>query len=417
MAAFGPYVGLPGVRTEQVAVYTLCGLGLAFFCWLHLRPPVAGVVVCTLLALQVGLAAFGAWSPPSGLPAFVRGDLTAGVDNLLLPLAVIALAWMAAGSGRHVHRVLEAAAATLVVLACGNAVLATASIGGDLVGFLGAFWSDGPASGSVAARAAELGRYSGIFNQPAEAGQMYSMALLAALWLFRVRPARLAVAAVVITVGGILTVSKIFLLVGLPVAAWQILAVSTGRQRRLAATAAVLAAGFGAARLGWLPTWAGTDYLLRLVDGGDRGAVDLYTAGRLGGQSTLRSVAESVLASSPWFGFGASGLTVAYDNGWVEALVVAGLFGAATYTAVLAVLAAAWWRRRTVVDKAWSRFSGGLVLVLVGASMGLPALTANRVATVSWLLVTLLLLCPPPDGPNVLKPTKEVSRLVRIRKT
>ena len=36
---------------------------------------------------------------------------------------------------------------------------------------------------------------------------------------------------------------------------------------------------------------------------------------------------------------------------------------------------------------------GGLVLVAIGASMGVPALTANRVATVIWVLLTMALLC------------------------
>jgi len=107
---------------------------------------------------------------------------------------------------------------------------------------------------------------------------------------------------------------------------------------------------------------------------------------------------NAVVQSSPWFGFGAQGLAVPYDNGWVEAFVVAGACGALLYTAVLGLLVVAWWRRR-------SRFAGGLVLVVIGASMGLPALTANRVATLAWVLLTLLLFTPTlmpgaPDEPS-----------------
>ena len=82
---------------------------------------------------------------------------------------------------------------------------------------------------------------------------------------------------------------------------------------------------------------------------------------------------------------------MAYDNGWVEALVVGGLAGAAIYSLVLGYLLAAW---RRSPDGPATDLLGGLALLLLGASVGLPALTANRVATIAWILIVLLLARP-----------------------
>jgi hypothetical protein len=158
--------------------------------------------------------------------------------------------------------------------------------------------------------------------------------------------------------------------------------------------AAASALGAAAVAGGLFTSWIGTGFLTRLLHPGGDGSVGLYTAGRLGANSTLRATAEAILGSSPVFGFGAGGLSVAYDNGWIEALAVAGLFGTLLYTAVIATLAAAWWRTRGTLPAAHSRLAGGIILVLAAASMGVPALTANRVATVAWVLITLLLFVP-----------------------
>jgi hypothetical protein len=257
---------------------------------------------------------------------------------------------------------------------------------------------------TVAGRASQLGRYTGIFNQPAEAGEMYSIALLAAIYHYRSDLLRFAGTSLLITVGGLLTISKVFLLVGLPIAAWQVLRQSHGRGRRFVLLAAAAVAVAALAQSGVGPQWIGGDFLAQLLHPGANGdALRLYTGGRLGNSSSLDTVVAAVLQRSPWFGYGAGGLAVPYDDAWVEALCVAGLCGAVLYTMLLATLAVCWLRRRVPAGSggarsARSRLGGGLVLLVIGASVGLPALTANRVATIAWLLIGLILLSPGSDG-------------------
>jgi hypothetical protein len=128
------------------------------------------------------------------------------------------------------------------------------------------------------------------------------------------------------------------------------------------------------------------------MPGRQQGVIDQYTGGRLGDTSTLAYVVQSVLAVSPIFGFGAGGLLVAYDNAWVEELVMNGVLGAVLYSMLLVTLVIGWLRARAHLGSAAARLAGGLVAVAIGASWGLPALTANRCATIAWLLLSLLLL-------------------------
>lgn len=387
VAAFGPYLA-PGLRTEQVAVYAaatlLCLAGL----WM--RPRFTGTAVWALGAhlSLVAVATIGVVLPPQNHTMHEAGGVAAGFDNIVLPLVVVAIVAMLVGAGADPAGMLRAVCTVTVLAMAANALIAVSSAAGVESDLLVRFRLFGEAE-SVADRAEQLGRYSGIFNQPAEAGVLYSVAVLAALYLYQRQVGRLTVVLLLLSVGGVLSVSKIFLLVGAPIGiAYVILA--TGRLRRLSAAAAASVAAWFAADA-YLDQWDGQQFAMRLLPGsGGDDQLGLYTAGRLGGQSSLQQAVDLVTALSPASGMGFGGLRVAYDNGWVEALVVAGFIGVVLHTAVLAALGIGWLRTRS--HRPESPFTGALILMLIGASAGLPALTANRCATIVWLLLGLLLL-------------------------
>jgi hypothetical protein len=402
VAAFGPYTPIAGIRTEQVVIYGLCAIALVSLRWTRFTIPRRATLVFVLIAAQVLIAVAGSLLPVPDLTGFGRGSTPAGLDNLVLPLAVLVTVWTLLDWGVERERLLTILCRVVIAAMCLNAVLAYWSQAHDLTPVLSRFWDNTAVSDTftdtVAGRASQLGRYTGIFNQPAEAGEMYSFALLAAIYQFRASTLKFAVAGLLITVGGLLTVSKVFLLVGLPIAGWQVLRQSTGRSRRMVLLVSAAVATAALAQSGIGPRWIGGDFLAQLLHpGASHDVLDLYTGGRLGDESSLHSVVTAVLHHAPWFGFGAAGLAVPYDNGWVEALCVAGLSGAVLYTVLLAAIAACWIRRGGAMPPEHSRLGGGLVLLLIGASVGLPALTANRVATVAWLLLGVLLLAPATD--------------------
>ncbi|MFD6565836.1 hypothetical protein [Micromonospora profundi] len=390
-AAFGPYLA-PGIRTEQTAVYLAALLLLAVGGWVGVRLTGAGLVAVALHGGIVAVALLGVVLPPPNSTLYKPAGLSAGLDNLLLPLAVVFVVAMLAGLGADRAVMLRTVCQVTVWAMVINVGAAVASMGDAGAPQFLLMWRLGDDGESVADRAEQLGRYSGMFNQPAEAGLLYSVALIAAVYLYRSQPVRLAVVSLTLAVGGALCVSKVALLVGLPVAVWQIMRLSTGWWRRTTTLAGAGVALVVAANMGMLPRWEGMDFLLRLIpaSGTNQDVVALYTAGRVGDSSSLSEIIGVVASTNLWTGVGAAGLRLPYDNGWVEALVVAGAVGVVLQTLLLVALTAAWLAARSRCPE--SPLAGGLVAVVVGASFGLPALTANRAATIVWLMLALLLI-------------------------
>ncbi|WP_124771942.1 hypothetical protein [Micromonospora inaquosa] len=392
MSVFGPYLA-GGIRTEQVAVYgaavLLCALGL----WSRVSLTTAGGVVVALHLAVVGVATIGVVFPPLNPTLHSVGSLTGGYDSLLLPLAVVLVLAMLVGSGANPAALLRSVCIVTVWAMAANTVVAIYSISSNSTTVLALFRLFGEGE-SVADRAERMGRYSGIFNQPAEAGLLYSVALLAAIYLYRDHIPKFTVSVAALTIGGTLSVSKIFLLVGAPIALAQILLVP-GRRRRMWSLALTAVSVGLLTQLDVLERWDGRDFLLRLLPGAGQGdQVTLYTAGRFGEHSSLNEVVGAAFDISPMTGAGVRGLQLPYDNGWVEALVIAGVIGVVLHTALLAALFVGWLHGRSARPE--SVLAGGLVLAVVGASFGLPAITANRCATIVWLLLGLLLVVARP---------------------
>jgi len=359
-----------------------------------LRPSRHAIGVIVALSVTVFVATVGALWPPFNNSVFDFNSVPAGLDNVALPLATVVLVqvWLISGQARLI---LRCVLVTAVILMWVNAVLAVVSIAVDLTPVLSVFWTSAQADNTtVAVRSAQLGRLSGIVNQPAEAGALYGIAILASVYLWKDRILLLAGSMVVLVIGGALTVSKIFVFVALPLAAWQMLRIARGRAKRLAGIGVAAVTALVAVQSGLFPEWQGRAYLERLADP-TGGAVTFYTAGRLGTGSSLAPVFHAALGISPWFGAGAAGLAAPYDNAWLEALVMAGVVGALSYTALLVIMAHAWWSRRGMAEPNMSRLVGAVVVLVAAGSVGLPILTANRAGTVLWLVIGLAVLADP----------------------
>ena len=389
--AFGPYVA-GGLRTEQIALYGAFALLITRAALPKIRPNGHGVAILVLLALELSVGLIGVVDPISNTTPYQFGSTLAGIDNFTLPIVALLVAWMLVGPTGDPHRLLRAICATVVWAMILNSfveIWTVASPGSlDLTMFHGRETLDLPG----AERLAIMGRYCGIFAQPTDAGFMYSIALLCAVYLYRNRAMIFALSATLLGIGGTLTVSKIFLLVGLPIVLWQTFRAPDGRHRRLVLVLCVPMVVWIAAHTGIAPHWAGKDYLLRLMPRNGSNTIELYTAGRLGSSSSLSGAIDAVLAVAPVGGIGVQGISVAYDNGWIEALVISGLIGVAAYTIVLVLLIGAWFRNRSQVSQAASSLAGGVAFISAGASVGTPALTANRCGTIIWLIFGIVLL-------------------------
>lgn len=386
-SAFGPYLA-PGIRTEQAAVYA-AAVGVLTLTIARLAIPPTLAWILAAWAAYMAIVVTGAAAPPPNASRYAGGSVLSGLDNAVLPAAVMLVVAGLMARGADARQLLARLCSALVALTCVNAVSALMQLRSGVE--FSAWYGGAPGTDSVSMLAAQLGRYSGLINQPAEAGVIYSLAAFCALYRFSSKPIILSASLALITIGGVLTVSKVFLLCGLPLLAIALLRLRKGRTARLATLTLVGMGAWVAVSAGYLPRWSGVDFLVRLLPGrSDESALALFTANRYesGGGGTLEGVTEAVL-SGPWaFGYGAGGLFVPYDSGWVEALVVAGVAGVIAQVVVFALLWRAW---ATAPRSAERTLLGYALVLLVAASSGLPALTANRAATVAWLLLACLL--------------------------
>ena len=75
----------------------------------------------------------------------------------------------------------------------------------------------------------------------------------------------------------------------------------------------------------------------------------------------------------------------------MQVLVLAGIAGVILAAVVLLMLAFRLWRLRGITGPAEWNLAGAVLVLAIGASLGLPSLTANRDATLLWLVLGILI--------------------------
>jgi len=398
-SSFGPYV-IGGLRTEQMAVYASTVFVLTLGSWMLLGYPVAGVgflLLWTLLASVAAINAVGA-GPAS---KFQPGDLLAGLDNLaaVAVLLLVVPLWAARAGTRPVLRAVAGVAVAGLLLNTAIVVVSWRLASVTWLPSLSTFWASGTEE-TVAVRALGNGRYTGIFNQPVEAGLAYSLGIMLLLYLAQTSTSGrrlgpwLVAGLIGMAAAGLLSGSKIFILGGVPVLA--VLILRDRRRRNAAVVLAVL--GILLAGMAWLAglrVVSPDAYLVRLLSAGTDPLTTL-TSGRFG-DGGVSGVTDSVLELTPALGYGAGGLLVPYDSAWVEALVIAGAVGVLLLGLFYVALALRWASLRRTAAGPETTLGGGAIALTVLASVGTPALTLNRVGTL-MVIVLVLTLLRPSDG-------------------
>lgn len=387
-SAFGPYI-YGGFRTDQPLVYGLVLFTAVFVPWRWLTLPSPAPILPMIFnwSIYAVIAAIGVVQPVQQSLPWLPGSALAGLDNVLLPIAAMLLVVMYVRPDTR-ERVLRVTCKAIVFFAMVNGVIALLETRRDLAPILQHWWSSSAVNeagvSATATLAAQYGRYGGLLNHPAEAGLLYGIAACAALYVWRERPGRLYLVLTPIMLGGLVSVSKIFLLVALPIVLWQVL-----RSRR-SKYGLLFVGGFIAIAVlqsGVLSKWRGTGFLGQLFSSTTSdGFLAHYSAGRFGSGSTLGVVISAIWHVSPLIGVGARGAQVAYDNGWVEAMVNAGAIGVTCYTIALFLMV----RLARRLDGDEKALAWGLTLIAGIGSLGLPTLTANRSGLLLWLLIGTL---------------------------
>ena len=401
LSAFGPYV-IGHIDTGQL-LGCISALGILIFGWpFMLRRNGAPLLPLAIIwsGLYVIILLATIW-PPSNLGGYTQLPILNALGAYALPLALLLTTWFWTLIMEVRDLIVTISKSIVACMTCNAALsvceLATRRVNGFYV--INALWSVPNAPGSAAAvglRASENGRYIGIFYQPAIAGTLYGIALFCSLFLIQTQPRssgrRLALCASTLCLGGIITVSKVFLLGALPIAGLLIL---QDRNRRRPTLAWLVAFGLALWILGIaniLPSWNNGTALLEGFVSPQGSVIRTFTAGRYGSGSTLGTLSNNVLHLSPWIGFGAGGLNVAYDSMWTETLAVSGLFGVVILGFAMILLFTKWMRLNMFLPEPDWRLAGATLTLALGGSLGIPTFTGQRVSTILWLVLGVLLI-------------------------
>jgi hypothetical protein len=233
-----------------------------------------------------------------------------------------------------------------------------------------------------------IGRVVGIFNQPLEAGVFFSISLLTAItyskiylekfWLLNL------LYVILIIVGGALSLSKIFLILGLFIALLYSVSIKVIRTRSFFVWLLMISILINLLAL-YAPAYF--DSLFDLYENG--GFIFALSAGRFdGGESENMLLYLRVFGDLNWIsGFGL-GSYLPLDSGYLEYLYQGGVCAFLGY--LIFIL---WLFRISLVS--WHYLQGKLlcfiVLLIIFGSMGGSVISANRANVVLFLLVASIL--------------------------
>jgi hypothetical protein len=395
-ASLGPYVhGDLGIRTEQIAIY-----GLVVFSAIRglraeqVPPLLRGILVSWSLIVVVAV-----YSETTNGSPWTPTTLGA-LDNWVLPLALmLALPWIA-----------SLCPAVLLLRnfcwywACAmalNGAWALLSSQMNMTAINSRFWSvDAYASGvSVGHYAESMGRHAGVFNQPLEAGIAYSLAVICLAYVAGTnshRPGWQVWGLLLpLTIGGLLSTSKVFILFGLPLGTLYL--ILRLRSRPKAEWVLLVVAIPSALALAYFGPWmsiAAQGRLAYISEVAVRdGLLAGLTANRFGSSTAVvQAPMEELMNSSPYIGLGLTGAHGPLDNSYYAVLVAAGMFGLLLYFVCLLHLARGIQSTHVLGFRHERDFMAFLTLLILLGGMGGPVLTLNRVGSLLWCFLILLLI-------------------------
>jgi hypothetical protein len=247
--------------------------------------------------------------------------------------------------------------------------------------------------GFVATDSLGNGRFTGIYNQPLESGMAYSIGILG--WLYIAEKQEKVkikdmVICVLLIVGGVASVSKVFILGGFLLFCFGALS-NKGIRKSLLKTVFLLTPLVFIAYQLLKEKWSGMGYLMRFLTNDSGNLLYTLTSGRFGGDNTMKVLFGGVWAEHPLIGLGFGQNDVA-DSQWFQVFGAGGTIGFAMFILFTIVLLWKALEYRFIKDSiVESRLFGSLVILCVIASIGAPVYTLNRSAIVLWSIIGILL--------------------------
>lgn len=383
VSSMGPYL-VGNIRLEHLFIYGLTPLAFLLFPLARkLTFPTGPFLLFLLFCLSF------AWASISHLSQFGAVDYSVGsIENFLQPicLSFILLYFISKASVHDLICWLKFTCVLIICLMAANACIAMANVFG--LGLeVERYFVRGIGANDVSnwANSVSMGRYNGIFSQSFEAGLGYSVAVLCLGYLLSsdVRSIFLTLLTIMIFVGGVLSISKVFLFVGLPLSTLYLFFVFPYKRPRFLVLFAVLTVLAVSLLRQNLFFWSGLDHALRFFSwnhSSQGGALEIFTAGRFSSDDAgaLHGI-FFVLRESPLAGFGFVAPPFSLDSSYTEALWHGGMFSLLILLiSFLVILFYAFFRYfRRSRESLFLIFL--LVLVVFGA-LGGPTWLCNRVS-------------------------------------
>lgn len=389
ISAFGIYLPGTPLRTDHLAVYgalLLCGLMALRDSQFRFPRVLLPVVLLWSVFLLYCLVVTGVRQEVR-ISKYVIGQ----IERWVQPVALMAI--VAVVTQRYpLEAIRNATVLCSKLILWGNAFAATfalALVAGLPLRYAKLFQGAPMDAITLTDRALAMGRFTGIFSTPFEAGIVYSLSCFAFVFLIRTNRSSIlyTVLTLLAVVGAFLAVSKA-ILVSLPLAIIALLFSRTGLRgfvqlMPVAGAVAVVAL----AGLITLDEWQGRNRVSRWFQVDSQADVlRLYSGGRFraDGDGTIQVALHRVDQGLPFgYGYGDFGIV---DNAYFEAAMMGGVFGIVTLAVVLL--------HQLLFGLKCSRMpEGGLIVLLFAfailASLGAPTITKNRFSVMFFILFGL----------------------------
>lgn len=393
ISAFSPYISISlGLKFDSVVIFVF---GVLFILYaLLLKEDRIKVSLFAMLAAWVSAFVYLLMRTlfVDGIPF---SSVAAEIKNFAHPIAIMAV-FTFVFSKKFIDSskdLIKNSCVVLIVLLCLNTLWTFIGFFTDLSAINQWFWRGDE---SVASRAMTNGRFSGIFNQPMEAGVAYSIGLFAWLYLvenkFMKIRLRSTLMLLLMVAGGLLTVSKVFIFGGLLIFFVGVVVVKEIRKKIIPLSILSFIIGFPVFYF-LLNTWEGVSYLFRFFGSNSQqnGLLNMLTAGRYGGESAQQEVFfERIWDAAPVFGEGLGSQEV-LDSGFFHFFATGGVIGLLFYIGILATLTytSIKFILRTNISSE-SKLFLAIVLLVIIASFGAPVFTLNRSSVIVWVFISVL---------------------------
>ena len=407
VSAFGPYMfPQAGLRLEHFFIYGVFGYVIIRLATSHNSYKFNRFVFSLLSLSALTLLWITVISVYRGGFGNLYGAL-AGLENFLQPIALILITswYFSKLTQTDLLSVFHTACVSLTILLCLNSLIAIATVFFDTQSFLNYFVVAGDTGvaemSTVSQLAATMGRFSGIFNQPIESGLAYSIGILC--WVYLANTERKVsylgwIAIVLLLIGGAISVSKVFIALGFPLAllyyGWLNIGIVMRFRKSTLTGFFIMGTGFISLVTIFVDNWTGWSFFLRLFDFAtisDKGFVATFTAGRLDSdESEVMNGFALTWSESPIFGFGVP-VQVILDNGYLEFFYLGGIVALTFYILMLFILVFVALSGKKN-DSKCGKFLLLLWILTIFTGIGAPVFTLNRTSIFFWVLVILAIL-------------------------